>query len=119
MQILLPAIKKRLGSKFAQGPSSKDDFFFGWIGKVADFDAIPFFKKTVCPMLIYFGSDDTLSPVKIAKPSLEKILQKRSKTNKIIIYPKSGHDLRYQNEQGQRTLPADYLESLSSWILER
>ncbi len=98
-------------------PGESELWFFEWLRPLLDLDATPYFQALNMPVLAYFGERDTLVPTRVARQRLEALYQgERAQRLTVIEYPGAGHDLRYEDQSGERVLAFDYLNAMAAWI---
>ncbi|MGE3249689.1 MAG: alpha/beta fold hydrolase [Hyphomonadaceae bacterium] len=98
-------------------PGEEEAWFFRWLRPIFDFDPRPFLAASSSPLRAYYGGRDTLVPARLSRARLEALYQGgRAGLLTVIEHPEAGHDLRYENPQGERVLAFDYLNLMSAWI---
>jgi pimeloyl-ACP methyl ester carboxylesterase len=70
-----------------------------------DFDPKPLWQHYTGPVLIIFGSMDSLAPVRQSLPAFADVLEKRQNSNSLIVlFPKANHTLLESTTRDDRGL---------------
>jgi uncharacterized protein len=82
-----------------------------WIEEM-DFDPRPIFAQVRVPTLLFYGDDDSWTPV---GPSIEAWRQARGEEVEIVVVPEAEHDLTLPDG----TLAPEYERTLVDWLVAR
>ena len=113
-------VNKTANSKYAQLTSP-------WMSYFLFYDPVPALEKVTCPVLMLFGELDLqVSVVQNEKPMVDALVRGNNKDFEVKTFPKANHLFQTANtgspseyaELPKEFVP-DFLDFMSSWILER
>ena len=113
-------VKDKKWYRYTWGGLPKDHWQWKWWGPVVDFDPTISLSKIKVPVLVLFGALDQYTPAEAVAKMAETISTtlaragNRDVTTK--IFPNADHDFFVKLENGQRSAPPDYHETLSTWL---
>ncbi len=99
-------------------PQTRDDPRWDWLGKVATFDPLPYWRRVTQPVLVVYGEKDEDDNVPVAKSvtNLADAFRDRRELLRVEVYPESGHAI-YEPDRPE--LRRDFVELMTEWIYSR
>ena len=101
------------------GNIDSTNFFFRYYRKIANYNAVDYWKKVKQPVLILKGDQDLVSPGYPSFQNIENALKQASnKSYQIVMFPNTSHEMHVVGKSTDFWFKAtpNYLETIYTWL---
>lgn len=102
----------------------KDDWFWSYYGRIADYNAANYWAKVNAPVLLIYGERDIYVPVAQSVLNIDRALSKAGNYDyTIIMLPRASHAFNIEPDAGQPfewwRMASGFPDLLTAWINQR